>query len=37
MVVKGREFGHSILMHIPDEEIPDTPLEEFEQGIEEFL
>jgi hypothetical protein len=37
MVVKGRECGHPILMHIPDQEIPDTPLEEFEKGIEEFF
>jgi hypothetical protein len=37
MIVKGREFGHPILLHIPDKEIPDTPLEEFEKGIEEFL
>jgi hypothetical protein len=37
MVVKGRERGHPMLMHIPDQEIPDTPLEEFEKGIEEFF
>jgi hypothetical protein len=37
MLVKGREFGHPILLHIPAEEIPDTPLEEFEIGIEEFF
>jgi hypothetical protein len=37
MLVKGRELGHPILMHIPEKEIPDTPLEEFEKGIEEFF
>ena len=37
MLVKGREFGHPILVHFPEKEIPDTPLEEFEKGIEEFF
>lgn len=37
MLVRGREFGQPILLHIPDQDIPDTPFEEFEQGIEEFF
>jgi hypothetical protein len=37
MVVKGCELGQPILVHIPDTEIPDTPLDEFEKGIEELL
>jgi hypothetical protein len=37
MVVKGCELEQPILVHIPDTEIPDTPLDEFEKGIEELL
>ena len=35
-LVKGHELGQPILIHIPDKEIPDTPIEEFEREIEEF-
>jgi hypothetical protein len=37
ILINGRELGQPILVHIPDTEIPDTPLDEFEKGIEEFL
>jgi hypothetical protein len=37
IIVKGGEFGHPILLHIPEQEIPDTPVDEFEKGIEEFF
>ena len=36
ILVKGHELGQPILIHIPDKEIPDTPIEEFEREIEEF-
>jgi hypothetical protein len=37
ILINGRELGQPILVHIPNTEIPDTPLDEFEKGIEEFL
>jgi hypothetical protein len=37
ILVKGHELGQPFLIHIPDKDIPDTPIEEFERGIEEFF
>jgi hypothetical protein len=37
IVLKGHQWGQPILTRIPEDEIPDTPLEEFERGIEEFF
>ena len=37
ILMKGHELGQPFLIHIPDKYIPDTPIEEFERGIEEFF
>jgi hypothetical protein len=37
IVAKSHELGQPILVHIPNQDIPDTPLEEFEGGLTSFF
>jgi hypothetical protein len=37
IILNGRECGQPMLLHIPDEDIPDTPLGEFERALEDLL